>query len=81
MIALSQGKVLLDGQARDVLGQEEILATTYVEPPAINQIGETVGVKGNCQESGRFFKRIETIKCRERWLPSPTLYINQFLLP
>ena len=28
VIALSQGKVLLDGKANDVLGQEEILATT-----------------------------------------------------
>jgi energy-coupling factor transport system ATP-binding protein len=32
VIAMSQGQILLDGMAKDVLGQEDILATTYVAP-------------------------------------------------
>lgn len=43
VIALSQGKVLLDGRANDVLGQEEILATTYVDPPQLTRLGKRLG--------------------------------------
>lgn len=45
VIALSQGKVLLDGKANDVLGQEEILATTYVDPPQLTRLGKRLGFK------------------------------------
>jgi len=44
IIALSQGKVLLDGHAREVLGQEEILATTYVDPPQLTRLGKRLGL-------------------------------------
>ena len=40
VIAMSQGKVLLDGKANDVLGQDEILATTYVDPPQLTRLGK-----------------------------------------
>jgi energy-coupling factor transport system ATP-binding protein len=40
VIAMSQGKILLDGNANDVLGQEEILATTYVDPPQLTRLGK-----------------------------------------
>src|SRR5688572_16772619 len=43
VIALSQGKILLDGKATDVLGQEEILATTYVDPPQLTRLGKRLG--------------------------------------
>lgn len=43
VIAMSQGKILLDGSANDVLGQEEILATTYVEPPQLTRLGKRLG--------------------------------------
>ena len=43
VIALSQGKVLLDGKAADVLGQEEVLATTYVNPPQLTRLGKRLG--------------------------------------
>jgi energy-coupling factor transport system ATP-binding protein len=39
VIALSKGEVLLDGLANDVLGQEEILAQTYVDPPQLTRLG------------------------------------------
>ena len=43
VIAMSQGQILLDGPARDVLGQEEILATTYVDPPQLTRLGKRLG--------------------------------------
>jgi len=39
VIALSKGEILLDGPANDVLGQEEILAQTYVDPPQLTRLG------------------------------------------
>ena len=39
VIALSKGEVLLDGLANDVLGQEEVLAQTYVDPPQLTRLG------------------------------------------
>ena len=44
VIALSNGKVLLDGPANDVLGQEEILAQTYVDPPQLTRLGLRLGL-------------------------------------
>ncbi len=43
VIALSQGRVLLDGPANDVLGQEETLAQTYVDPPQLTRLGLRLG--------------------------------------
>lgn len=45
VIALSQGKVLLDGAANNVLGQEDILAQTYVDPPQITRLGLRLALK------------------------------------
>ncbi len=44
VIALAQGRVLLDGPANQVLGQEEILARTYVDPPQITRLGLRLGL-------------------------------------
>jgi energy-coupling factor transport system ATP-binding protein len=43
VIAMSQGKILLDGRVNEVLGQEEILATTYVDPPQLTRLGKRLG--------------------------------------
>lgn len=40
VIALLDGRVLLDGPVREVLGQEEILAQTYVDPPQLTRLGK-----------------------------------------
>jgi energy-coupling factor transport system ATP-binding protein len=45
VIALAKGKVLLDGSANAVLGQEEILAQTYVDPPQLTRLGLRLGMK------------------------------------
>jgi len=43
VVAMSQGTILLDGRATDVLGQEEVLATTYVDPPQLTRLGKKLG--------------------------------------
>jgi energy-coupling factor transport system ATP-binding protein len=43
VIVMSQGRILLDGKANDVFGQEEILATTYVDPPQLTRLGKRLG--------------------------------------
>lgn len=45
VIALSRGKVLLDGAANEVLGQEDTLAETYVDPPQLTRLGLRLGLK------------------------------------
>jgi energy-coupling factor transport system ATP-binding protein len=55
VIALSEGMVLLDGPAREVLGQEEILAQTYVDPPQLTRLGKRLGLA-------------ETVTSREEFL-------------
>ena len=54
VIALSQGKVLLDGRANDVLGQEEILATTYVDPPQLTRLGKRLGFEKTVRTQEEF---------------------------
>ncbi len=54
VIAMSQGLVLLDGKANDVLGQEEILATTYVDPPQLTRLGKRLGFKATVRNEAEF---------------------------
>ena len=44
VIALSNGRVLLDGETHEVLGQEEILAQTYVDPPQLTRLAKRLGL-------------------------------------
>lgn len=54
VIAMSQGFVLLDGQANDVLGQEAKLATTYVDPPQLTRLGMRLGFKETVRNQDEF---------------------------
>ncbi len=54
VIALSKGQILLDGAARDVLGQEEILAQTYVDPPQLTRLGKRLGFKETVRNQEEF---------------------------
>lgn len=58
VIALSKGRVLLDGPARDVLGQEEILAETYVDPPQLTRLGKRLGLKETVRNQEEFLNAI-----------------------
>jgi energy-coupling factor transport system ATP-binding protein len=54
VIAMSQGKILLDGKANDILGQEEILATTYVDPPQLTRLGKRLGFRETVKNENEF---------------------------
>lgn len=54
VIAMSEGKILLDGKTNDVLGQEEILASTYVDPPQLTRLGKRLGFKETVRNHEEF---------------------------
>jgi energy-coupling factor transport system ATP-binding protein len=59
VIAMSQGKILLDGKANDVLGQVEILATTYVDPPQLTRLGKRLGFKETVRNQAEFLAALK----------------------
>jgi energy-coupling factor transport system ATP-binding protein len=59
VIAMSQGKILLDGKANDVLGREEILATTYVDPPQLTRLGKRLGFKDTVRTQEEFLNALK----------------------
>jgi energy-coupling factor transport system ATP-binding protein len=44
VIAMAGGRVLLDGAAAEVLGQEQVLAQTYVDPPQLTRLGKRLNL-------------------------------------
>jgi energy-coupling factor transport system ATP-binding protein len=56
VIALAKGQVLLDGPAAQVLGQEEILARTYVEPPQLTRLGKRLGLGETILDEAGFLR-------------------------
>lgn len=58
VIAMSQGRILLDGQANDVLGQEGILARTYVDPPQLTRLGKRLGLKQTVRNQEEFLNAL-----------------------
>jgi len=54
VIAMSQGKILLDGKANDVLGKDEILATTYVDPPQLTRLGKRLNFNKTVRNEAEF---------------------------
>jgi energy-coupling factor transport system ATP-binding protein len=59
VIAMSQGRILLDGKTNDVFGQEEILATTYVDPPQLTRLGKKLGFKQVVRNEEEFLKTLK----------------------
>jgi energy-coupling factor transport system ATP-binding protein len=54
VIAMSEGKILLDGSTNDVLSQEEILATTYVDPPQLTRLGKRLNFNRTVRNEAEF---------------------------
>ncbi|NOY99495.1 MAG: ABC transporter ATP-binding protein [Chloroflexi bacterium] len=54
IIALAQGRVLLDGPANDVLAEDELLATTYVDPPQLTRLGKRLGLPVTVRDEEQF---------------------------
>jgi len=59
VIAMSQGIILLDGRADQVLGQEEILAKTYVDPPQLTRLGKRLGFKNTVRNQEEFLEGLK----------------------
>jgi energy-coupling factor transport system ATP-binding protein len=59
VIAMSQGKVLLDGKANAVLGQDEILARTYVDPPQLTRLGKKLGFEQTVRNQAEFLAALK----------------------
>lgn len=59
VIAMSQGRILLDGKANDVLGQEQILATTYVDPPQLTRLGKRLGFQNTVRNQEEFLTALK----------------------
>ena len=59
VIALSQGRILLDGGAASVFEQEPTLAETYVDPPQLTRLGRRLGFKQAVRNSDEFLRALE----------------------
>jgi len=59
VIAMSQGRILLDGKASDVLGQEDVLATTYVDPPQLTRLGKRLGFRETVRNEEEFISALK----------------------
>jgi energy-coupling factor transport system ATP-binding protein len=59
VIAMSQGQILLDGKANEVLGQEQILATTYVDPPQLTRLGKRLGFRQTVRNQDEFLAALK----------------------
>jgi energy-coupling factor transport system ATP-binding protein len=59
VVAMSQGKVLLDGKANDILGQEEVLARTYVDPPQLTRLGKRLGFEQTVRNQAEFLAALK----------------------
>ena len=60
VIALAQGLVLLDGPADSVLGQTDVLAQTYVDPPQLTRLGQKLGFSSTVRNQEEFLQALES---------------------
>ncbi len=60
VIALSQGRILLDGTADDVLGQTDVLAQTYVDPPQLTRLGQRLHFSRTVRNQDEFLRVLES---------------------
>jgi energy-coupling factor transport system ATP-binding protein len=44
LIAMGQGRILLDGPLMEVIAEEEMLASTFVDPPQLTRLGRRLGL-------------------------------------
>jgi energy-coupling factor transport system ATP-binding protein len=59
VIVMGQGKVLLDGKTNDVLGKDEILATTYVDPPQLTRLAKRLGFRHVVKNQEEFLGQLK----------------------
>lgn len=59
MVALAHGKVLLDGPVGEVVQQEELLATTYVQPPQLSRLSKRLGMSAAIHTQKEFLSNLK----------------------
>ncbi len=62
IIALSQGQVLLDGPTGEVIAQDELLATTYVDPPQLTRLGKRLGLPVTIRNQAEFLNAYRKLR-------------------
>jgi energy-coupling factor transport system ATP-binding protein len=62
IVAMSLGKVILDGPVHDVVGEDEILATTYVDPPQLTRLGKSLGFPQPVRDQDEFLSVFRKMK-------------------
>ncbi len=62
IIAMSQGKILLDGPVSEVIAQEDVLATTYVDPPQLTRLGKGLGFPQIVHDQASFMKAFRQVR-------------------
>jgi energy-coupling factor transport system ATP-binding protein len=62
IIAMSEGQVLLDGPVLEVIVQEEVLATTYVEPPQLTRLGLRLGFAEAVRSEDEFLAALSRMR-------------------
>ena len=65
LVAMGQGKVLLDGLLLDVIKEEDLLASTYVEPPQLTRLGRRLGLPQIVSDQASF------LHAYRRWREGP----------
>ena len=58
VIAMAQGQILLDGPAGHVLGEGDVLAQTYVDPPQLTRLGQRLGFKRTVRNQEEFLQAL-----------------------
>ena len=59
VMALAQGQILLDGPAQRVLGERDILARTYVDPPQLTRLGQALGFARTVRNEAEFLRALQ----------------------
>lgn len=54
MIAMSEGKILIDGTVSEVVAETELLARTYVDPPQLTRLGTQLGLPQTVRNQDEF---------------------------
>lgn len=66
IIAMSEGKILLDGPVLEVIAQNEILAATFVDPPQLTRLGKSLGLPETARDQDSFLRAYSRARNRKR---------------
>lgn len=56
LVVMGQGVILLDGPLLEVIAEEEVLASTYVDPPQLTRLGKRLGLPQTVRSQADFMQ-------------------------